>query len=248
MHGPHKNLPKLLLCSRDQDSVATMQGAVFSHAGYPVCNVVAKKHIQEQIEKTPFDILVLNHTLSFADRKTLARRAKKHRPESGVLVLHHSGSLGNPNVDLAVDSRAGAKAMLKAVQRLERMLHARSHHYNVDHGPYFVVADSERNYTFVTDGVCDLLGYDRANFLELRIDDVVAGATQVTAPLFQQFVAQGAQVGRIELRHRSGKLVSVNYWAKAEPDGCMIANWEPVAAQEFESSFAKKGALTSDEH
>jgi hypothetical protein len=236
MHGPRENLPKLLLCSREQDTVATMQEAVFLHAGYPVSNAVAKKHIQEQIEKTPFDILVLNHTLSFTDRKSLARRAKKHRPESGVLVLHNSGSLGNPHVDLAVDSRAGANAMLKALQRLERMLHARSHHYNVDHGPYFVVADSDRYYTFVTDGACDLLGYDRANFLELRIDDVVAGATQVAAPLFQQFVAEGAQVGRIELRHRSGKLVSVNYWAKVAPDGCMIANWEPVAIQELQAN------------
>ena len=148
-----------------------------------------------------------------------------------MLVLHHSGSLGNPCVDLAVDSRTGVKPMLRAVQRLESMLHARSHHPEELNGAYFVVADAGRNYTFVSDPVCDLLGYNRANLLDLRIDDVVAGATAVTQPLFQQFLIEGTQTGMINLRHRSGRLVPVQYWARVEPDRCMIARWEPMEAE-----------------
>jgi len=219
---------RLLLCSRQNDSVLALQSAVFSQTGQFVTAASSIEQVQEQIENNDFDVFILNHTLPFADRKLLARKIKKLRPASGVLVLHHSGSLGNPYVDLAVDSRSGALAMLRGLERVENMLHARSHQRADFEGEYVVVADASRNYTFVTDAVCDLLGYDRAMLLDLRIDDVVAGAAPVVAPLFEDFVAAGQQTGRIVLRHRSRKLVTVQYWASVEPDGCMIARWEPV--------------------
>ena len=53
-----------------------------------------RKQIQEHIENTDFDVIILNHTLSFADRKALARKTKQRNPNNGVLVLHHSGSSG----------------------------------------------------------------------------------------------------------------------------------------------------------
>jgi PAS domain-containing protein len=109
------------------------------------------------------------------------------------------------------------------------MLHARSHQADGFAGRYFVVADANRNFIFASDAVCTLLGYDRAVFLELRIDNVVKGATAVTQPLFQKFVAEGQQEGRISLKHRSGRIIRVDYRSKVEADGCMLARWEPVA-------------------
>jgi hypothetical protein len=218
----------LLLGSCESDSVLAMQAEVFRKSNYIVIPAASKDAILEHIENTDFDILVLNHTISFADRKTLARKMKSRNPVNGVLVLHHSGSLGNPYADLAVDSRIGAKAMLHAVRRVNGMLHARQHHVNGSEGKYVVVADLNRDYCYVTDPVCELLGYDRAMLLELRIDDIVAGSTPVADPLFQEFVTEGKQSGRITLRHRSGKLVEVKYQAIVEPDGCTIARWEPL--------------------
>jgi len=223
--NPH---PRLLLCSSQNDAVLAMQREVFRGSGYEVVAAGSNQAIQEHIENTDFDVIILNHTLSFADRQALARKTKLRNPNYGVLVLHHSGSLGNPDVDLAVDSRAGVKPMLQTLKRLEAMQHARSHHVGDSDGDYVVVADLNRNYTFVSDPVCDLLGYDRAMFLELRIDDVVDGSTHVTEPLFQDFVAQGKQEGRITLRHRSGKKVAVKYSSHIEADGCVIAHWEPL--------------------
>ena len=217
----------LLLCSRESDSVLALQAEVFRDSGHAVI-AASNDEIQEHIESTDFDILVLNHTISFADRKALARKMKSRNRSSGVLVLHHSGSLGNPYVDLAVDSRSGVKAMLHAVERVKGMLHARQQHVNGSEGKYVVVADLNRNYCHVTDPVCELLGYDRAMLLELRIDDIVAGSTSVADPLFQEFVAEGKQSGKITLRHRSGKLVEVKYQAVVAPDGCTIARWEPL--------------------
>jgi CheY-like chemotaxis protein len=223
--NPHT---RLLLCSRQSDALLAMQGEVFRSSGYEVVAAGSNEAIQEHIENTDFDVIILNHTLSFADRKTLARKTKLRNPNHGVLVLHHSGSLGNPYVDLAVDSRAGVKPMLNTLKRLEAMQHARSHHVSESHGKYVVVADMGRNYTFVTDPVCDLLGYDRAMFLELRIDDIVDGSTHVAEPLFKEFVAQGKQAGRITLRHRSGRKVLVKYSSHVERDGCVIAQWQPL--------------------
>jgi DNA-binding NtrC family response regulator len=110
---------RLLLCSRDADSVLAMQREVFRDSGYSVVSASSKEEIYEHIENTDFDVMILNHTLSFADRKTLAKKAKQSNPNNGVLVLHHSGSLGNPYVDLAVDSRSGVKPMLDTLKRLE---------------------------------------------------------------------------------------------------------------------------------
>lgn len=219
---------RLLLCSRHADSVLAMQSEVFRNSGYEVVAAAAKEEIHDHIENTNFDVIILNHTLSFVDRKMLAKKTKERNPTHGVLVLHHSGSLGNPYVDLAVDSRVGVKPMLDTLKRIEAMQHARTHHGPGAEGKYVVVADLNRNYTFATDPVCELLGYDRAMLLELRIDDVVDGSTHVAAPLFKQFVADGKQTGRITLRHRSGKKVPVKYSSQVEPDGCVIAHWEPL--------------------
>ncbi len=205
-----------------------MQSAVFRNAGYPVTVAVSIEQIIDCIENAEFGVVVLNHTIPFSDRKLLARKTRVSNPSSGILVLHHSGSLGNSYVDLAVDSRLGAQAVLHALRRVEGMLHARTHYQDGDQGNYFVVADAHRNYTFVTDPVCDLLGYDRAMLLELRIDDIVLGATPATKPLFEKFVNTGEQTGRITLRHRSGRHIAVNYWAHVKPDGCMTARWEPL--------------------
>lgn len=228
MNTVQESNTRLLLCSRDADSVLAMQREVFRNSGYRVVAAAAKQEIHEHIENSDFDVLILNHTLSFADRKSLAKKAKKSNPNHGVLVLHHSGSLGNPYVDLAVDSRSGVKPMLDTLKRIEAMQHARTHHAPSADEKYVVVADMNRNYTFATDPVCELLGYDRAMLLELRIDDVVDGSTHVAAPLFQQFVADGRQQGRINLRHRSGKKVPVKYSSAIEPDGCVVAHWEPL--------------------
>src|ERR1700757_3756596 len=197
MNTVQESNTRLLLCSRDADSLLAMQREVFRDSGYRVVAAAAKEEIHEHIENSDFDVLILNHTLSFADRKALARKTKQRNPNNGVLVLHHSGSLGNPYVDLAVDSRAGVKPMLDTLKRIEAMQHARSHHATYADGKYVVVADMNRNYTFATDPVCELLGYDRAMLLELRIDDIVDGSTHVAAPLFEQFVAEGRQAGRI---------------------------------------------------
>jgi PAS domain-containing protein len=218
----------LLLCSAVDDAMLNSQRAIFNSVGYPVIVACSPGEIAQHVAHTAFDIAVLNHTLPPKERSEIARQIKLRSDGSSVLVLHASGMLGNPHADLAVDSRGGAASMLEAVSRLEAMRGAGAP-YSGFGEDMIVVVDAARSYVFVSDGACRLLGYDRSQFLELRIDDVVIGSTKTTEPLFQQFVSEGQQRGRIDLRHRSGAVITVDYIAEVQADGYMMARWQPVA-------------------
>lgn len=207
--------------------MAISQAAIFNSAGYPVILALTSEAIHRHLAETAFDIAVLNHTLSFPERKSLAEQIKAIDPGISILVLHSSGALGNPSADIAVDSRLGPAAILRALKRIELMQWLRKKHSRVE-DEYLVIVDENRNYLFASDAACRLLGYDRVQFLELRIDDVVAGARETTEPLFSEFVSNGTQTGTIVLRHRSGRLIDVQYAAEVGPDGSLLARWHPL--------------------
>lgn len=71
------------MCSRHTDSVLVMQREVFRNFGYSVVAAAAKEEIHDHIENTVFDVIILNHTLSFADRKMLARKPRNVIPTMG---------------------------------------------------------------------------------------------------------------------------------------------------------------------
>lgn len=206
------------------------QRAIFNSAGYPVIMASSPVQIQHHVENTAFDIAVLNHTLSAQARRSIARDVKSRNRAASVLVLHASGILDNPDADVAVDSRSGAAAVLAAVAKLEEMRGTGADYRSVS-DESIVIVNADRNYIFVSDAACRLLGYDRSQFLQLRIDDVVIGNTRVTEPLFQKFLEEGRQQGRIDLRHRSGAVVTVDYLSEVQPDGYMMARWAPTTSE-----------------
>jgi DNA-binding NtrC family response regulator len=87
---------RLLLCSRSSDSVLALQREILRNSGYEAVATASKEEIQDRIENADFDVIILNHTLSFADRKALARKTKQRNPNCGVMVLHHSGPWETP--------------------------------------------------------------------------------------------------------------------------------------------------------
>lgn len=234
-----KTHPTLLICSAESGAMLVSQGAIFNSAGYPVILAPSRENIEHHLAHTVFDIAVLNHTLPFSERKKLARRIKKMDPDLGILILHASGALDNPYADIAVDSRLGPQATLLAVKRVDLMRTMRKTHSNL-RNEYLVIVDHERNYVFASDAACELLGYDRPQFLELRIDDVVAGSTPVTEPLFKRFVAENRQQGVITLRHRSGRLLDVKYLAEVHESGYMLARWQPISSAPVDKSRARE--------
>ena len=79
MNSDHRPQNPLLLCSRNNDAVLALQSAVFRKAGYQVTPAASLEAILEHIENTDFGVMVLNHTISFADRKKLAKKTKPQR-------------------------------------------------------------------------------------------------------------------------------------------------------------------------
>ena len=89
--------------------------------------------------------------------------------------------------------------------------------------PYVVLANPQRIWLEVSDGVCKLLGYTR-ELIGKQIDDLAAPEWKPqTAELFEEFVAARAMDGEFALGHKLGQSVTFEYKARVFPDGAMMA-------------------------
>lgn len=96
-------------------------------------------------------------------------------------------------------------------------------------GDYVAVVNASRHYVAVTDGVCRLLGYTRDEMLAKTIDDVTAPEMVPEVPSrFSEYVRSGFMQGEYLLVSRGGGRVAIRYEARAFPDGCLVARWEPL--------------------
>src|ERR1700722_5533291 len=90
----------------------------------------------------------------------------------------------------------------------------------------FVFVDTGRRYTDCSDAVVELVGYDRSEILNMKIDDFSFDHSCVP-PLFEKYVQERQQNGEFFLRHKSGTPVLIRYNSWVFDDGCHAATWEP---------------------
>jgi PAS domain-containing protein len=103
-----------------------------------------------------------------------------------------------------------------------------SHHHPELEGAEFVAfIDSGRRYVDISEGVCELLGYDRAEMLARTINDVSFHEDEVSR-LFAEYLQRGQLDGEYVLRNKSGMPVPIRYRAFVFADGCAAAVWEPI--------------------
>jgi PAS domain S-box-containing protein len=100
-------------------------------------------------------------------------------------------------------------------------------HPEVSGEEFVVFADPSRRYVDCSDGVCRLLGYERSEMLERRIENVSFHDEEVSK-LFAEYLRRGAMDGEFVLRHKDGKPVPIRYRAFVFADGCNAAVWEPI--------------------
>jgi DNA-binding NtrC family response regulator len=105
-----------ILCAEANEQVLAAQVKMFEKAGYTVVPALGRAAIEAAVSGTSFDLVILGHTLHKDDRHHLPYMAKKANPETRVLVLHASGK--HPKVDIALDSRVGDTAVLRAAAEL----------------------------------------------------------------------------------------------------------------------------------
>ncbi|MBD0330998.1 MAG: PAS domain-containing protein [Thermoleophilia bacterium] len=107
----------------------------------------------------------------------------------------------------------------------------------IDHGPVAVfVADEDMRYIAVNEFACSLLGYSRAELLELRVTDVARGPE--AAQDFADVVTKREGAGTVRLTTKTGRELSVSYLAQAT----RVAGMAFFVAVTFGSGVAKNGS------
>jgi PAS domain S-box-containing protein len=96
-----------------------------------------------------------------------------------------------------------------------------------------VIADADGRYLDLNLAATRLLGYTRSEFLQLRVEDVVAREPAWTRAEYDQFVESGQWRGEIDLRRRDGShvLVDANAVAISRPSGDIYVSVLRVAAE-----------------
>jgi DNA-binding NtrC family response regulator len=105
-----------ILYNEDDEKALGSQAAVLQKGGHAVTQVVGRAAAEQALKQGSFELVILGHTLSKEDRHHLPYKARKANEDTRILVLHASGK--HPAVDMAIDSRKGADAVLNAVSTL----------------------------------------------------------------------------------------------------------------------------------
>ena len=221
--------PLRLLCIDDEENGLKMRKWLFETEGFQVLTALDGPSGIELFKTHAVDGVILDYSMPGMDGIAVAEVLKKLRSTVPIIML--SGYPVPAEAHQAIDTiitKGDSPALL--LDTIASLLHIRSHSHVELEGNYVAFVDEHRRYLDVTDGVCELLGYSRSELLNMRIDDVTAPTMRSQAPpLFQQYLADGLQQGSYVLLHRKGHEVPITYIARAFPDGCLVARWDPKA-------------------
>jgi PAS domain S-box-containing protein len=217
-----------LLCIDDEDNGLKLRKLLFERQGHQVLTASDGPTGIDLFKARPVDAVILDYRMPNMDGAAVAERLKELRPAVPIIMLSGENDVPNAakqSVDAFVTKGESPAVLLQTTASL---LQIRSHSHPELEGKYIVFADENRRYVNVTDGVCELLGYSRSELLRMTIDDVTAPVMRSkTAPLFQQYLADGRLQGEYILLHRDKSEIPIKYAATVFSDGCMVANWEP---------------------
>jgi PAS domain S-box-containing protein len=81
---------------------------------------------------------------------------------------------------------------------------------------FMLVADDVGTYVHATQGVTAVLGYEPVDLIGMRVVDLAAIELQEATPnQWADFLADGRQEGRFQLRAKDGRVVWLSYQARA---------------------------------
>ena len=104
-----------ILYGESDEEVLAAQAVSMQKAGHAVQQVLGRKGVQEAINKSAFDLVVLGSSLSRNDRHHLPYMVKKSNAETKVLVMHADGSR-HPYVDGCTDTGVNMEAVLSKIE------------------------------------------------------------------------------------------------------------------------------------
>jgi PAS domain S-box-containing protein len=128
-----------------------------------------------------------------------------------------------------LEAIAVAKRNLQVLRKqlITPALHNEASHTHPElNGECVAFVNANRQYVAVTDGVCNLLRYSRAELIGKTIDEVAAPEMVDTVPAqFEKYVREGFLGGEFVLLRSDGRRMPIRYEAKVFPDGCLVAQW-----------------------
>ncbi len=107
-----------VLYGEGDEETLKAQAAAFEKAGHIVQPVIGRKAMQEALNKTVFDLVILGSTLTRNDRHHLPYMVKKASAETSVLVMHADGSR-HPYVDACVDTGSSMENVLTRIEGMK---------------------------------------------------------------------------------------------------------------------------------
>ncbi|HET6175960.1 MAG TPA: hypothetical protein VFE61_03435 [Candidatus Sulfotelmatobacter sp.] len=106
-----------ILYGEGDDEILKAHAATIEKAGHIVQQAAGRKAVQEALNKTQFDLVVLGPTLTRNDRHHLPYMVKKASSETSVLVMHADGSR-HPYVDACTDTGASLENVLSRIEAM----------------------------------------------------------------------------------------------------------------------------------
>ena len=106
-----------ILYGEGDDEILKQHSTAIEKAGHIVQQAAGRKAVQEALNKSVFDLVLLGPTLTRNDRHHLPYMVKKAGAETSVLVMHADGTR-HPYVDACTDTGASLETVL---QRIEAM-------------------------------------------------------------------------------------------------------------------------------
>lgn len=222
-----------MLASKDilyvtpESPVSTTRRMLLERAAYPLRWAKTAQEGERLLSQHTFPLVIFGALLETADALRLAKIVRQLSPETRLLATGGQSMRGQ--VDGHLEPQEGPDAFLRLVGSLLMQAHG---HPEVS-GKYVLYVDAERRYNCVSDGVCRLLGYDRADLLGMTIDQITYPETANVPRQFEAFRKFGHQQGKFILRHQDGSPVPISFKARVLADGCMVSVLTPAALQEF---------------
>jgi len=106
-----------VLYGEGEEDILKQQAAAMEKAGHTVHQAIGRKGVQEALNKSVFDLVVLGATLTRNDRHHLPYMVKKVNAETSVLVMHADGSR-HPYVDACTDTGASVEHVLARMESM----------------------------------------------------------------------------------------------------------------------------------
>lgn len=107
-----------VLYGEGEEEILKEQAGAMEKAGHSVHQAIGRKAVQEALNKSVFDLVVLGGTLTRNDRHHLPYMVKKANAETSVLVMHADGSR-HPYVDACTDTGASMESVLMRIEGMK---------------------------------------------------------------------------------------------------------------------------------